>query len=264
MTGPSVRDDIWIRRFHPGHRSARPAGPAGPEAGAPGLVCFPHAGGSASFYFPVSTAVRGRFDVSAVQYPGRQDRRAEEPIGSIAVLADRVFAALRPRLEDGPVAFFGHSMGAIVAYEVAQRAEREAGVSPAALIVSGRRAPPRRRTENVHQRDDNGIIAELRRLSGTDADLLADEEMVRMILPAIRGDYRAIETYVYQPGPPLACPITAFVGDEDPQVTLDEARAWAEHTTAGFGLRVFRGGHFYLTARPQETIAQLVDVLSRQ
>jgi surfactin synthase thioesterase subunit len=263
MTEPSVTDDSWIRRFRPGHRGAESAGPAGVEGGAPRLICFPHAGGAASFYFPVSTALNGRFDVWAVQYPGRQDRRAEPPIGSIAALADHVFAALRPGLADGPVAFFGHSMGAIVAYEVARRAERQAGVSPAALIVSGRRAPAKRRAESVHQRDDDGLIAEVRRLSGTKAGLLADEEVVRMILPAIRGDYRAIETYVHQPGPPLGCPITAFVGDEDPQVTLDEARAWAEYTTAGFGLRVFRGGHFYLTARPQETIAQLMDVLSR-
>jgi surfactin synthase thioesterase subunit len=225
-------------------------------------VCFPHAGGSASFYFPVSTALRGRFDVLAVQYPGRQDRRHEGPIDSIPVLADRVFAALRPSLGDGPVAFFGHSMGAIVAYEVARRMEQEAGLSPAALIVSGRRAPSRRRTETVHHRDDDGIVAELRRLSGTETSLLADDDIVRMILPAVRGDYRAIETYAHEPGPPLACAITAFLGDEDPQVTIDEARAWAEHTTGRFELRMFCGGHFYLTARREETIAQIVEVLT--
>ena len=259
MTESNVRDDTWIRRFHP-----TTSGAVSSAVEAPRLVCFPHAGGSASFYFAVSAALRGWFDVLAVQYPGRQDRRDEEPIDSIAVLADRVFAALGPWLDDGPMAFFGHSMGSVVAYEVARRMEREAGVSPAALIVSGRRAPSRRRTETVHRRDDDGIVAELRRLSGTDASLLADDDVVRMILPAIRGDYRAIETYAHEPGPPLACAITAFLGDEDTQVTIDEARAWAEHTAGGFELRMFRGGHFYLVARSEETIALIVEVLTRR
>jgi surfactin synthase thioesterase subunit len=263
MTESSVRDDIWIRRLHsPGPGGLAATAPVGAEIGAPRLVCFPHAGGSASFYLPLSTALRDRFDVLAVQYPGRQDRRAEETIDSIPVLADRVYAALRPWLADGPVAFFGHSMGAVVAYEVARRMEREAGISPTALIVSGRRAPARLRTETVHRRDDDGVVAELRRLSGTDGSLLADDDIVRMILPAVRGDYRAIETYAYEPGPPLTCPVTAFIGDDDSQVTVDEALAWADHTSGLFELIMFRGGHFYLTARREETIARIVEVLT--
>ena len=250
MTETGVSDDTWVRRFH-----------ADPPADATRLVCFPHAGGSASFFFPVSAALRGRFDVLAVQYPGRQDRRHEKPVSSIPVLADHVFAALRPRLDDRPVAFFGHSMGAVVAYEVARRLE-EAGRSADGLIVSGRRAPSRRRAGTVHRRDDEGIMDELRRLGGTEASLLADEDVARMILPAVRGDYRAIETYTHEPGPPLRCAITAFVGEEDPQVTIDEARAWAGHTAGGFELVTFPGGHFYLTARPEETIARIAEVLA--
>jgi surfactin synthase thioesterase subunit len=272
-------DATWIRRFHTDALDAASASaPAGMGSDLPKLVCFPHAGGSATFYFPVSRTLRGRFDVLAVQYPGRQDRRHEEPIGSIPVLADHVFAALRPLLGDGPVsgegalpptprngpvAFFGHSMGAVVAYEVARRME-EAGLYPAALIVSGRRAPSRPRAqsaESIHRRDDDGIIAELHRLSATDASLLADDDVVRMILPAVRSDYRAIESYAPEPGPPLACPIAAFLGDADPQVTVDDARAWEEHTRGEFELRMFRGGHFYLAEQQEETIAGIVDVL---
>jgi surfactin synthase thioesterase subunit len=248
MTESAAEGDAWIRCFHPApDRSVR-------------LVCFPHAGGSASFYFPVSAALHPEVEVLAVQYPGRQDRRTEEPIDDIPRLADRVFAALQPRLGDRP-AFFGHSMGAIVAFEVARRMAREDGSAPARLVLSGRRAPSRRRDERMHLRDENGIIAELKSLSGTASGLLDDEEMRRMILPAIRSDYRAIETYAYTPGPPLSCPITVFTGDQDPQVTLDEARAWHEHTTGGFDLDVFGGGHFYLTARPAEVIARLSAVL---
>ncbi|TYB44917.1 thioesterase II family protein [Actinomadura chibensis] len=242
--------DAWARAFHPA-----------PDAAAR-LVCFPHAGGAASFYFPVSAALRPGTEVLAVQYPGRQDRRAEDPITDLQVLADRVFEALRPRLADRP-AFFGHSMGAVVAFEVARRMEREDGVSPAVLVASGRRAPSRRRAESVHLRDDDGIVRELKRLNGTGSVLLEDAELLRTFLPAVRGDYRAIETYECPPGPPLTCPITVFTGDDDPHVTLDEARAWRDHTTGAFDLQVFQGGHFYLTARPKETLARLTDVLSR-
>ena len=104
-----------------------------------------------------------------------------------------------------------------------------AGSSSDGGWAAGRRAKRRR--------DDEGVIAEIRRLSGTDTSLLDDDDVVRMILPALRGDYRAIETYAYQSGPRLTCPVTAFVSDRDPQVTMDEARAWQEHTTGEFRLQ---------------------------
>lgn len=233
----------WLRRFHP-------------AADTPGtLVCFPHAGGSASFYYPVSQALSGAFDVIAVQYPGRQDRLSEPSLGTIDELADRIAPLLRPpavRL----LTLFGHSMGATLAFEVARRLE-SAGAAPAALFVSGRRAPSRHRDERVHLRDDVGMLAEVRSLSGTESTLLNDDEVVQMILPAIRADYRAAETYRYRPGPPLSCPITAFVGDADPKVTMDEALAWRQHTTAAFTHRVFPGGHFYLIPHAAEVIREL-------
>jgi pyochelin biosynthesis protein PchC len=248
----AVKTDVWTRRFHIAH------------PGLPRLICFPAAGGSASFYYPLSQAMRGTAEILAVQYPGRQDRRAEKNVDSIPELADRVFNALRDLL-DRPPALFGHSMGAVVAFEVARRMERDARLRPAILIVSGRRAPSCTRTENVHRRDDEGVIAEIRRLNGTDTSLLDDDDVVRMILPALRGDYRAVETYAYQPGPKLICPVTVFVSDGDPQVTMDEARAWQEHTTGEFSLQSFHGGHFYLTAQPAAVAARIAEALeSRQ
>ncbi|MFD5625416.1 thioesterase II family protein [Streptomyces sp. NPDC127072] len=249
MTHSLVDSNAWVRRFRPA-----------PDAGAR-LVCFPHAGGAASFYFPVARALHPRVEVLAVQYPGRQERRSEEPLTDIGTLADLSFAALRPVLAERPV-LFGHSMGAVVAFEVARRMEREDGVSPAALVVSGRRAPSCRREESVHLRTDEGVIAELKTLNGTDDSLLDDEELQRMFLPALRADYRAVETYACAPGPALGCPVTVFTGDRDPQVTMEEARAWREHTTGPFGLEVFEGGHFYLTARPAETLDRLETVLA--
>ncbi|MEU9554319.1 thioesterase II family protein [Streptomyces fumanus] len=238
--------NLWLRRFHPA-----------PDAPAR-LVCFPHAGGSASFYFPVSAALADDCDVTALQYPGRQDRRTEPNVDDIGVLADRIAPELVP-LFDRPVVFFGHSMGAIVAFEVARRLQ-SGGRTPALLFASGRRAPSTRRVENVHQRDDDGLVAELKAMSGTDAQVLGDEELLRMVLPAIRSDYRAIETY----GPVEAtvdCPITALIGDADPKATLEEAEAWRAHTTAGFHLQVFDGGHFYLSSRAAEVIAVVREAL---
>ncbi|MCW7945123.1 oleoyl-ACP hydrolase [Streptomyces hygroscopicus] len=242
MNSPLTEDNgLWIRRFHP-----RPDSRAR-------LVCLPHAGGSASFYFPVSRSMPDSVDVLCVQYPGRQDRRAEPLLDSVPALADKVYEAVLP-WTDRPIALFGHSMGASLAYEIARRLEQERGIMPATLIASGRRAPSMHRDETVHLRDDDGLVAEMRGLSGTNPQLLGDEEVLRMILPAIRADYRAAETYTWEPGPPLHCPVTCLVGDDDPKVTVEEAAGWSRHTDGPFMLKVFPGGHFFLAQHQTEIV----------
>ncbi|EST36340.1 thioesterase II family protein [Streptomyces roseochromogenus] len=247
MTTLAEHDRLWIRRYHPR-----------PDAAAR-LVCLPHAGGSATFYHPVSASLPASVDVLAVQYPGRQDRRNEPCADSIQELADHVTSVLLP-WTDRPLLFFGHSMGATLGFEVARRLERDHGVVLHALFASARRAPSCPRDESVHLRDDDGLIAEMRNLSGTDSAILDDEELIRMALPAIRADYRAAETYRYEPGPNLRCPIVGLVGDDDPKVTVDEARAWSRHTDASFDLHVFQGGHFYLTSHQREVL----DLLAKE
>jgi surfactin synthase thioesterase subunit len=196
-----------------------------------------------------------------VQYPGRQDRRAEPNIDNIPRLADAIFPALRP-LTDRPLAFFGHSMGAVLAYEVALRLEQDGAAPLSRLYVSGRRAPSRYRPEIVHQQGDEGIIAELQQFNGTNSDLLGDPETLEMILPAIKSDYRAIETYRDTTGRSVNAPIVAIIGDNDPKVTIDEAEAWAEHSTGAFDLRVFPGGHFYLVDQSRQVIQLISDDLA--
>lgn len=244
MSSSSGVEDRWIRCFH------QCSGNGGR------LVCFPHAGGSASYYFALSRLLAPDVEVLAVQYPGRQDRRLEPFPAGITELADELAAALSAR-SDRPFAFFGHSMGAVVAYEVARRLGREEGAGPLALFASGRRAPSQPRPGTVHLRDDAGLVAELAKVGGTDQRFLADEELLAAILPVTRNDYRMVETYAWSPGPPLDCPVTALVGDHDPQTTIDEASAWAEHTTGPFDLRVFSGGHFYLDAH-RSAVADLI------
>ncbi len=112
----------------------------------------------------------------------------------------------------------------------------------------------RLRPESVHTLDDEGIIAELKDLSGTGSELLSDPEALEMILPAIKNDYRAVETHRDVPGRSVRCPVIALIGDDDPRVNFEEAKAWADHTTGPFDLRVFPGGHFYLLDQAPEVI----------
>jgi surfactin synthase thioesterase subunit len=236
--------NAWIRRYHP----------SGARAGR--LVCFPHAGGSASYYHPLSERFSPAADVIALQYPGRQDRRQEACITSIDALADKIAEQLG-RLSDVPTLFFGHSMGATLAFEVGCRLQDAGRNAPARVIVSGRNAPGIARNEKVHTFDDAGVIAEIRRLNGTDSTVLDDEEILRMSLPSIRGDYEAIETYSYTPGRILKCPITALIGDSDLQTKIAEADAWRQYTKSSFRIKTFPGGHFYLRFNISAVMAEI-------
>ncbi|HET9172184.1 MAG TPA: alpha/beta fold hydrolase [Actinospica sp.] len=236
-------EDLWLLRFHP---CAEPAAR---------LVCLPHAGGSASYYFPLSRTLSPEVEVLAVQYPGRQNRLREGYAASIDELVDGVHGALEPiaRSSDVPLAFFGHSMGAVVAFELARR------LPPLHLFVSGRRAPACLRDERQHTLDDAGLLRVLAENGGTHRSVLDNPELRALFLPTIRNDYRLTESYRYTPGPPLGCPITVLTGDADPAVTLDEATAWRGHTSADFDCRVYSGGHFYLEEHAQR-IADLLRV----
>ncbi|MBB5158698.1 thioesterase II family protein [Saccharopolyspora phatthalungensis] len=240
--------DLWFRRYH-----------NGPDAEI-GLVCFPHAGGAANFYLPMSTALSTTTQVLSVQYPGRQDRHTEPLIDDIHRLADEVFEAFRP-LADRRWAFFGHSMGATVAFEVARRLD-DAGIPPVMLFASGRRAPSSHREERVHLLDDRGVISELKALSGTDTRVFDNPELVELILPLVRSDYRAIETYRPRSSVPLSCPIVTLVGDTDPLATRQEAEAWEQHTTGKFELHTYSGGHFYINDHRPKVIEVVSSALA--
>lgn len=250
MTTTATEESLWVRCFHPA--------PERPVQ----LVCFPHAGGSASFYFPVSAQLQTTAEVFAVQYPGRQDRRRETSPGDLHTLADQVHGALRDSLRGHrPTVFFGHSMGATLAFEVARRHEAQGG-RIAHLFASGRRAPSRVRDEHVHRLSDEQVVEELQLLAGTDTALLGDDEILRMILPAIRSDYEAIETYRCTPGATVAAPITVLTGDSDPKTSRDEAESWRDHTSGPFDLHVRPGGHFFLGSDAPAIIAMLRTVLT--
>jgi pyochelin biosynthesis protein PchC len=228
--------DAW------GARWLRPIGPDTPDfPGQIRLVCFPHAGGAATSFQALAGLLAPSVRPIAVQYPGRQDRRSEPMPETIDELAGEA-AARVAALGDRPVALYGHSMGAAVAFEVARRLP----VAPAWLFVSGRRPPgPATPGEMLHLLPDPELAARMARLGGTDPRILADEEARTDLLVTVRQDLRAIERHEHRPGPPLSCPVTALVGDADPQVPVARMHGWRRCTTARFQLHVLRGGHFF-------------------
>ncbi|MGW7824382.1 thioesterase II family protein, partial [Streptomyces puniciscabiei] len=234
----------WIRRYHPSADSTVR------------LVCFPHAGGSASFFHQVSTRFAPETDVVALQYPGRQDRRHEPCIEDLGVLADRLSEEIGA-LSDKSTVFFGHSMGAVLAFETALRLEERGANPPRAIVASGRRAPSCRRPERVHHGDDAAVIAEMKLLNGTDAAVFGDDALMRMTLPAIRADYRAIETYTCPAERRVRCDVTVLTGSADPRTTLEEASVWKDHTDGAFRMKVFTGGHFFLVDHQEAVSVEL-------
>ncbi|MBB5828573.1 thioesterase II family protein [Micromonospora carbonacea] len=248
MSPSADPSELWLRRYRPVNDPAVR------------LFCFPHAGGAASAYLPFARRLAADVDVLAVQYPGRQDRRGEPLIESVDALVDGLLPALLA-WADRPVAFFGHSMGATVAFEAARRLPPADADRLVHLFASGRRSPSVGRRDRFYRFDDE-LIDEIRRLQGTDSSLLDDRELLDMLLPAIRNDYRAAAAYEYRPGPRLRCPVTVLAGAADTHVTTDEAAAWAEVTAAATMVRTFPGGHFYLNDQLDAVCAEVTTTLA--
>ncbi|TDC61228.1 thioesterase [Micromonospora sp. KC207] len=248
MSPPADPSELWLRRYRP------------VDDPAVRLFCFPHAGGAASAYLPFSRRLAADVDVLAVQYPGRQDRRGEPFVESVDALVEGLLPAVLA-WADRPTAFFGHSMGATVAFEAGRRLPPAAADRLVHFFASGRRSPSVRRRDRFYRFDDE-LIDEIRRLEGTDSSLLDDEELLNMLLPAIRNDYRAVAAYDYRPGPGVRCPVTVLTGDADPNVTADEAAAWAKVTAAATVVRTFPGGHFYLNGQLDAVCAEITAALT--
>jgi surfactin synthase thioesterase subunit/glycosyltransferase involved in cell wall biosynthesis len=214
------------------------------------LFCFPHAGGGVLTYRKWIGALPG-VEVIPVLLPGREMRLAELPFESMRDLVQAITLAIRPLL-DAPYAFFGHSMGSGIAFELVRSLRNIGAPLPAILIVSSARAP-QDRTEASRKREpsDAELIQELAGLG----DLT--KEALELAFPILRADARLYRNYVYQPGPPLAIPIAVYGGASDPSITPEQLDRWREQTTGSFIRREFEGGHFYLKSQPDAVLIAL-------
>jgi medium-chain acyl-[acyl-carrier-protein] hydrolase len=231
-----IKPSPWLLRFAP-----RPGARVR-------LFCFSHAGGGAAMYRTWLDALPASVELCAVQLPGRESRLREPPFTSMPHLVAALVPELLAHL-DRPYALFGHSMGALVAFEAA-RALQAMGAQrqPIRLLVSGRRAPHLPETETLmHTLSDTEFVAEIRRrYGGIPDEVLRHRELLELLLPGLRADIAAIETHTFVPGPALGCPLTVFGGDADARATREQLAAWQLHGHGGMRLRTFGGGHFYL------------------
>ena len=226
----------------------------------PTLYIFPHAGGSAHYYVPFAKAFCGGIKRIAVQYPGRGGTHDLASFASIPELADQVCQRLPPLdHSDGAVAFFGHSMGALVAFEVARRFDA-AGSPIAALFVSASAAPGRLGFEYIPD-SDRGLLDAVRQMTGVNPEFLENEEFAVKILPTLRG-FKAIANYECPPDATVSCPIYAFLGDDDEIATYEKVAPWSQRTTSEFSARVFPGHHFFLNDHLHEVVKDIEGKIS--
>ncbi len=224
-------------------------------SGPPKLYIFPHAGGSAQFYAPFAKAFSTDIKCIAIQYPGRGGNHDLGSFTSIPDLADRVWRMLSAQQDIGAqVGLFGHSMGGLLAFEVARRFEGQAN-PVAALFVSACAAPGRIGYEYIPE-SDRGLLSAVSEVTGVNPEFLENEEFAAKILPTLRG-LKAISKYDCPPDATVSCPIFAFLGDDDEVATYEKVAPWAERTSSDFSARVFSapGHHFYLN----DHLTDLVD-----
>jgi len=225
------------------------------------LFCFPYAGGSARSFRGWAQELGPDLEVCAIQLPGRERRLSEPALRRAHEAADILVQVLRPHL-DLPFVLFGHSMGALLAYEVARGLMASGHEQPGGLIVSGRRAPhlPSRRRRNLHDLPRAELIAEIKALNGTPAEVFDHQDLIDLMLPTLRSDFELVETYAQRPGPILSCPVIAMTGNKDAEVPLEDLAGWQSVTAGRFKTMLFEGHHFYLN----DTRAAFLDAVRRE
>ena len=225
------------------------------------LICFPHAGAGAGSYRTWPALLPPDIELVAVQLPGREDRVGDAPFTRAEPMIRSVLQALRPYL-DLPAAFFGHSGGALLAYESARGLMRRLGISPAWLILSGQNAPDRGQQERLHRLPDSKLAERMRELDGTDPEILDHPDALRDLLPVLRTDFMVWETYRFTPESGVAVPIDVLGGDRD-RCTDDAGLAgWREWTSGPVTVRMFPDGHFFLHQARGEIVGLIADRLS--
>jgi medium-chain acyl-[acyl-carrier-protein] hydrolase len=228
------------------------------------LFCFPYAGGSAAVYREWTRYLPASVEVVPIEYPGRGGRLSEPPFNVLSKLLQALHPEIVPLL-DVPFAFFGHSMGASIAFELCRILRKQDGMLPRRLFVSGRRAaqvPDNDPLTYDLPRDE--FLAEVRRLNGTPPEVLEHEELMELMMPLLRADFQLVQTYEYLPERPLDCPITAYGGLGDLDVPRDSIQGWKMQTSGDFRLRMLPGDHFFLKSSQDlllDSVAAEIDLI---
>lgn len=221
------------------------------------LICFPYAGGGSMIYRNWAEHLPEDVELCCAQLPGRESRIREPFYHRVEPLVEAIAEAIPPYL-DKPFVFFGHSMGALISYELARLLKERSNIQPAALFVSARRAPQVPNTETpMHDLPEGEFLEELKRLNGTPQEVLNSPELLEMIQPLLRADFAVCETYDFKQGALLDCPISAFGGLKDIEVPREKLEPWREQTTSYFVLRMLPGDHFFLHSSKRLLIQML-------
>ena len=227
------------------------------------LFCFPYAGGDAFSFRSWPEQLPSTIEVCPIELPGRGMRIKEPPFTQLPLLVEELAQSILPYL-DKPFVFFGHSLGALVSFELARLLRRIHACSPTHLFISGHCAPQiLYSVPPIHTLPDVDFIKELSRLHGTSETALANEELMQLLLPALRADFEVFATYTYQPESPLNCPLTAFGGLQDPSMSCEMLEAWQSQTSATFAMKMFPGNHFFIHTAQSSLLQSLAQTLNR-
>jgi len=235
------------------------AGNLRPADGQPNvrLFCFPYAGGGATIFRRWAAALPKQVEVRPYELPGRGERLGEAPCTNMRELVPAIASALSGIL-DTPFALFGHSLGAFIAFELARYLKTYFGKEPAQLFVSGNTPPHLPRAEPVtYNLPEAEFRAEVARLNGTPQEILSNAEAMSLLTPILRADFELIETYKYQEGPKLSCPIRAFGGLQDTEILMDDLSEWRHHTSSSFCLSMMPGDHFFIAKSERQMLSVL-------
>jgi medium-chain acyl-[acyl-carrier-protein] hydrolase len=232
--------------------------PAPNPAAALRLICFPYAGGGASAYHPWAKLLPSTVEVCALQLPGRETRRREMPYTKFDEAINGLIQALEPLL-DKPFAFFGHSLGALLAFETARRLRQAGQPQPYHLLLSSRQPPQLPEPfPPIASLPETEFVAEVqRRYDGIPQVILQEPELMALFLPILRADFAVLESHSYCEEPPLAAAITVYGGSHDPLVTAAALNQWRQHTTEAFVQEQFAGGHFYVQVQRAALVASI-------
>lgn len=228
------------------------------SAGSPRSFCFPYAGGGPAVFRNWSQLVPPTTGLYGIHLPGRESRMAEPAFTALSPLIEELTPILADEVTGSPYVFFGHSLGALVAFAVCREFRRNGTPLPDRLIVSGASAPhlPPRRPP-IHDLPEPEFLEELRRLGGTPDEALTNKELMELVIPMLRADCSVSETYDFTEEPPLPCPIVAFGGRDDEDVPVEDVHAWRSHTSSHFMYKVFPGGHFFIHTHERDVVNEI-------